>query len=55
MPAIVASNFMFFFNDLKKINEVRLTFSQRSLTVLWKMANYEEAIFKLTNTQLKKK
>ena len=51
--AIVASNFVSF-NDLKKINEARLTFSQRSLTVLWKMANYEEAIVKLTNTKLKK-
>ena len=38
---------------LQKIKETRLNFSQGSLTVLWRMVNYEEARDKLTNSQLK--
>ena len=37
---------------LEKIKEKRLKFSQGSLTVWWKIANYQEATVKLTNTQL---
>ena len=33
---------------------MRLTYSQGSATVLQKMANYQEARVKLTNTQLNK-
>ena len=39
---------------LEKIKETRLEFSQGSVTVLQKMANYEEAKVKLTKTQLNK-
>ena len=45
---------MFAFTNLEKIKEMRPKFSQGSVTVLWKMANYEEARVKLTNTQLNK-
>ena len=37
---------------LEKIKEKRLKLSQGSLTVWWKIANYQEATVKLTNTQL---
>ena len=46
---------MFILTILEKTNETRLKFSQRSITVLVKMASYEEARVKLTNTQLKLK
>ena len=39
---------------LEKIKESRLKFSQGSVTVLWKMVNYEKARVKLTNMQLDK-
>ena len=39
---------------LEKIKETRLKFSQGSVTVLQKKANYEEAIIKLTNAPLNK-
>ena len=45
---------MFILTILEKTNETRLKFSQRSITVLLKMASYEEARVKLTNTQLNK-
>ena len=45
---------MFVLAILEKIKETRLKFSQGSVTVLQKMANYQEARDKLTNTQLNK-
>ena len=45
---------MFVSAILEKIKETRLKFSQESVTVLQKMANYQEARAKLTKTQLKK-
>ena len=39
---------------LEKIKEAKLKLSQRRLTVLQKMANYQEVRIKLTNLQLKK-
>ena len=45
---------MFILTVLEKINEKRLKFSQGNVTVLWKMANYEETRFKLTNSQVNK-
>ena len=45
---------MFALTNLAKIKEARLKFSQGSVTVLQKMANYEEAKVKVTNTPLKK-
>ena len=45
---------MFLLTNLEKINEIRLKFSQGSAKVLQKIANYQEARVKLTNTQLKK-
>ena len=45
---------MFALKILDKIKETRRSFSQRSVTVLWKMANYGQAWVKLTNTPLKK-
>ena len=45
---------MFSLTILEKIKETRLTFSQGSLTVLQKMANYQEPRVKLTNIQLNK-
>ena len=36
------------------MKETRLKFSEGSVTVSWKMANYEEVRAKLTNTQLNK-
>ena len=41
-----------FLTILEKIKEMRLKFSQGSVTVLWKMVSYQEARVKLTNTQL---
>ena len=46
---------MFVLTFLEKIKEIRLKFSQGSVTVLWKMVNYQEARVKLTNIQLNKK
>ena len=43
---------MFILTILQKIKEKRLKVSQGSVTVLQKMANYQEARVKLTNTQL---
>ena len=43
---------MFNLTILEKIKETRLTFSQGSVTVLQKMANYQEPRVKLTNIQL---
>ena len=40
---------MFVLVILEKIKETRLKFSLGSVTVLYKMANYEEARVKLTN------
>ena len=45
---------MFVLTILEKIKETKLKFSQGSVTVLSKIANYEEARVKLTNTQLNK-
>ena len=45
---------MFILTILEKIKETRLKFSQGRVTVLWKMANYQEAKVKLTNTQINK-
>ena len=45
---------MFVLTILEKIKEMRLNFSRRSVIVLWKMANYQEARVKLTNPQLNK-
>ena len=39
---------------LEKIKETRTKFSQGSVTVLWRMANYQETRVKLTNTRLNK-
>ena len=43
---------MFILTILEKIKETRLTFSERSVTVLSIMSNYQEARVKLANTQL---
>ena len=45
---------MFILTILEKIKETRLNFSQGSVTGLLKMASYQEARLKLTNTQLNK-
>ena len=45
---------MFVLRILEKVKEIRVKFSQGSVTVLQKMANYEEANVNLTNTQQKK-
>ena len=45
---------MFVLKILEKIKETRIKLSQRSVTVLKKMVNYEEARVKLKNNQLKK-
>ena len=45
---------MFVLTILKKIKEMRIYFSQESVKVLQKMANYQEARVKLTNAQLNK-
>ena len=45
---------MFILMILEKIKETRLKFPQGSATVFLKMANYQEARVRLTNTQLKK-
>lgn len=45
---------MFVLTILEKIKETRLTFSQGSVTVWSKIANYQKSIIKPTNTQLKK-
>ena len=45
---------MFALTILEKIKEARLKFSKGNVTVLQKMANYQEVRVKLTNTQLKK-
>ena len=39
---------------LEKIEKTRLKFSQGSITVSWKMPNYQKARTKLTSTQLNK-
>ena len=39
---------------LEKIKKTRLKFSQGSITVSWKMPNYQKARTKLTSTQLNK-
>ena len=44
----------FFLTVLGKIKETRLKFSQGGVTVIQKMANYQEVRVKLTNTQLHK-
>ena len=44
---------MFFLTILEKIKEMRLKFPQGSESII-KMANYQEARVKLTNTQLNK-
>ena len=43
---------MFVLTILETIKEAKLKVSQGSVTVLWKIANYEKAWVKLTNTQL---
>ena len=45
---------MFVLTILEKNKETRLKFSQGSVTVLSKIANYQEVRVKLTNTQLNK-
>ena len=39
---------------LEKEQETRIKFSQGSVTVLWRIANYQETRVKLTNTRLNK-
>ena len=43
---------MFVLTISEKIKETRWIFSRGGVTLMWKMENYEEARFKLTNTQL---
>ena len=45
---------MFILTTLQKIKGTRLNFSQESVAVLKKMANYQKARAKLTKTQLNK-
>ena len=45
---------MFVLPILEKIKETRLIFSQGGITLLWKMANYEEARVIITNAQQEK-
>ena len=45
---------MFVLRILEKVKEIRVKFSQGSVTVLQKMANYENANVNLTNAQQKK-
>ena len=45
---------MFLLTNLERIKEVRSKFSQRNVTVLYKMVNYQETRVKLTNTKLSK-
>ena len=45
---------MFILTILEKIKEIRLEFSQESVTVLWIITNYQEARIELANTRLKK-
>ena len=45
---------MFGWTILEQIREPELKFSQGSVTVLKKMVSYQDARFKLTNTQLDK-
>ena len=45
---------MFVLTILEKIKKLRLKCSQGSVTVLEKMANYQEVRVKLINTQFKK-
>ena len=45
---------MFALTILDKIKETRLKVSQGSVTVLYKMANYQKVKVKLTNRQLNK-
>ena len=45
---------MFIVTILEKFKETRLKFPQESVTVLSKMANYQEGRFKPTSTQLNK-
>ena len=45
---------MFALTVLKKIKEIKQTFYQGSIAVLWKMANYEEPRVRLTNKKLNK-
>ena len=42
---------MFLLTISEKIKETRITFSQGSVTVLQKMANYQDARVELTSTQ----
>ena len=42
---------MFVLTILEKIKKIRLKFSQGSVTVLSKIANYQEPRVKLTNAQ----
>ena len=51
---ILANESMFVLTTLEKIKGRRLKFSQGSVTVLEKMANYQEARVKVTITQLNK-
>ena len=46
---IATNESMFMLRILEKIKETRLKFSQGSVTVLQKMANYQETRAKLTN------
>ena len=48
------SQSMFILIIFEKIKETRLKFSQGNVTVLQKIANYQETRVKLTNTQLNK-
>ena len=43
---------MFVLMILEKLKETRLKLSPGSVTILWKMENYEEARIKLTNNKL---
>ena len=45
---------MFVETILEKIKETRLKLSQGSVTILYKMVNYEEVRVKLANSQLNK-
>ena len=48
------AEFVFILTILEKVKRMRLKCLPGSIAVLWKMANYQEARVKLTNTQLNK-
>ena len=51
---LVANESMFFLAILEIIKKLRVKFSQWNITLLQKMANYQDAKVNITNTQLSK-